>query len=72
MKGLANFMLGDAWAVLATKIFSWTTDTNGLKLLQTKLAIERKKKEITDAIKRKDYAAAAQHLTELQRMSDAA
>ena len=65
-------MLGEAWAVLATKIFSWTTDANGLARLQTKLQSERKKKEIKDAIACKDFVRAAAALDDLKRLSDAA
>lgn len=64
-------MWGEAWASLAEKVFSFVTDEQGLAEFKKRRAIATLKKDIKDDIAKKDFAAAAQHLSELQRLSDA-
>jgi len=64
-------MPGDAWAVLAEKIFSWTTDEAGLAAFKKRRALAAKKAEVKDAIARNDFDAARVLMAELERLSAA-
>ena len=65
-------MWGEAWANLALKVFSWTTDEQGLAKLRLQLEIAGLEKEIKNAIKHKNFALAASKLDDLKRLSNAA
>ena len=64
-------MWGEAWAKLATTIFSWTTDEAGLAAFKKRRACAKLRAEIKEALNAKDYARASAKLAELRRLSDA-
>lgn len=65
-------MMGEAWANLAEKVFSWVTDERGLAEFKKRQAIAALQKDITNAIACKRFDVAAAKLDELKRLSDAA
>jgi hypothetical protein len=64
-------MFGEAYAKLAETIFSWVTDERGLAEFKRRRKVESLKKDIRDAIARKDFNAASIALHALEQLSDA-
>ena len=65
-------MMGEAWASLAEKLFSYVTDEQGLARFRKEQQIKRLQKEIKNAIACKNFLLASDKLLELQRLSNAA
>lgn len=63
-------MLGEAWAALALKVFSYLTDEAGLARFKKQQAIARLQREIKDDIRCKNFVGASTKLLELQRLSN--
>jgi protein-arginine kinase activator protein McsA len=64
-------MMGDAWASLAEKIFSWTTDEAGLAAFKKRRELAAMKAEVKNAIARNDFELARVLMGELERLSNA-